>query len=152
MAVYLVQHGVAMPKEENPDRPLTEEGQKTTKLISERARDYHTKVEKIYHTEKLRAIQTAEILEYYCQPEEGRSETDGMGAKDDVKQFSARIDKNRNDMFVGHLPFMEKLASYMVSGNENNAVFKFQNSGIIKLEYSEDDGWQITGAFLPKPV
>ena len=37
-------------------------------------------------------------------------------------------------MLVGHLPFMEKLTSYLVTGNADKTVFKFQNGGIVCLE------------------
>ncbi|NIN53050.1 MAG: phosphohistidine phosphatase SixA, partial [Nitrososphaeria archaeon] len=34
---------------------------------------------------------------------------------------------------VGHLPFLDKLASLLVAGVEDANVVAFQNSGIVKL-------------------
>jgi phosphohistidine phosphatase len=53
-------------------------------------------------------------------------------------------------MLVGHLPFMEKLTSYLVTGNADKTVFKFQNGGIVCLE--EDvakNSWFIKWTLMP---
>jgi len=41
-------------------------------------------------------------------------------------------------MVVGHLPFMERLVSYLVSGSPETQVVKFQNSGIVCLDTEID--------------
>lgn len=34
---------------------------------------------------------------------------------------------------VGHLPFLDRLASLLVAGHEGAAVVAFQNAGLVKL-------------------
>jgi phosphohistidine phosphatase len=45
-------------------------------------------------------------------------------------------------MLVGHLPFMEKLAGYMLTGDADQAVIDFNNAGIVCLK-QEDERWQV---------
>jgi phosphohistidine phosphatase len=53
-------------------------------------------------------------------------------------------------MLVGHLPFMDRMASYLVTGSTNRPVFKFQNSGIVCLHKNPDtDSWVIVWTLMP---
>ncbi len=52
----------------------------------------------------------------------------------DVRIFAATIELEENVMVVGHMPFMERLVSFLITGSENCRVYKFQNSGIVCLD------------------
>ncbi len=53
-------------------------------------------------------------------------------------------------MYVGHLPFMERMASYLTTGNPDLKIFKFQNGGIVCLDKDENDQyWYIKWALMP---
>ena len=58
----------------------------------------------------------------------------GISPLDDVRPFAARIDPQANGMVVGHMPFMERLVSYLTTGSEEIRVYRFQNSGIVCLD------------------
>jgi phosphohistidine phosphatase len=153
MTIYLVQHGKSVSKEENPERPLSEIGAEEAEKIASKLKDYNIRLTSIFHTNKLRAVQTAEILQSYFNASQGTKEIAGMNPNDDVRLFAANIDKVDNAMYVGHLPFMEKLASFLTTGDDSQGIFKFQNAGVVKLQYfSDEESWFITGSFLPKPI
>ncbi len=62
MKIYLMQHGKPVSKEENPDRPLSEEGRRD---VGKMALLLHTCIPlpgEILHSGKTRAEQTAEII------------------------------------------------------------------------------------------
>jgi len=64
MRLYLVQHGKAKSKDEDPDRPLTDQGRNDIKKVAVfLAENAGLKVTSIYHSGKTRARQTAEVLE-----------------------------------------------------------------------------------------
>ncbi|MDZ7665661.1 MAG: hypothetical protein U5K27_10105 [Desulfotignum sp.] len=42
---------------------------------------------------------------------------DGIGPIDDVADLGNRIDPESNMMIVGHLPYMERLVSFLTAGN-----------------------------------
>ncbi len=53
---------------------------------------------------------------------------------DDVRNFASSIEPQENWMVVGHMPFMERLVSYLTTGSEDILVYRFQNSGIVCLD------------------
>lgn len=49
-----------------------------------------------------------------------------------------------------HLPFMERLTSYLITGSIEKRVFKFQNGGIVCLERDAGSGgWFIKWSLVP---
>jgi phosphohistidine phosphatase len=151
MALYLVQHGKARPQELDPERGLSEEGRAEVERIAVLARGYQVKIAAIVHSGKKRAHQTAEIFAAKLGPGISLSAASGMDPNDDVISFAARLEAGSNLMYVGHLPFMEKLTSFLITGSVEKPVFKFQNGGIVCLDAHEDAGtWIIKWALMPR--
>ena len=115
MALYLVQHGKSLSKDVDPDQGLSQEGIAETKRIAEVAANYRIAVSHIKHSVKTRAQQTADIFASALNPAGGITEVAGLKPMDDVATFAATIDPDENAMLVGHLPFMERMASYLVT-------------------------------------
>ena len=151
MPIYLVQHGLSNPKEVDPDRRLTEEGAADVTRIAGVAKGYSVKVAKILHSGKERARMTAEIFAKHLLPPLGVAQIDGINPDDDVISFAQSVDPDSGTMYVGHLPFMQKLASFLVSGNDRITVFKFQNGGIVCLDRDVNAKlWHIKWALMPR--
>lgn len=150
MALFLVQHGKSLPKDKDPSKGLSEEGIAETKHIAEVAKGYGVKVSSITHSGKTRARQTAEIFASVLEPEGGVQESSGLNPLDDVTAFADTIDSTENRMLVGHLPFMERMTSYLITGPIERKVFKFQNSGIVCLDKDPDSmSWVIKWSLMP---
>ena len=150
MALFLVQHGKSLPKNEDPKKGLSKEGIAETKRIAEVAKGYNIHVSGITHSGKTRARQTAEIIESILKPEGGIQESSGLNPIDDVTAFAEKIDSTANRMLVGHLPFMERMTSYLITGSIEKPVFKFQNSGIVCLDkYPTTPFWVIKWTLMP---
>jgi len=151
MALYLVQHGKSLSKDVDPDQGLSQEGIAETKRIAEVAANYRVNVSHIKHSVKTRAHKTAEIFASALNPAGGIMEVAGLKPMDDVATFAATMDPDENTMLVGHLPFMERMASYLVTGSTDKPVFKFQNSGIVCLNKNPDnESWVIVWTLMPK--
>ncbi len=149
MAVYLVQHGKSHDKDVDPDRSLTDEGIADINRIAEVASGYKVNVNCIRHSGKKRALQTAEIFAKTLKPANGLSESPGLNPNDDVTNYVKEINHD-NLMIVGHLPFMEKLCSYLILGSTEKTVFQFQNGGIVCLDKKSDsDFWIIKWTLMP---
>lgn len=142
MALFLVQHGISAAKEVDPQKGLTDKGRSETERIARVARDYKIPVRMVVHSGKKRAEQTAAIYSSTLSGNLPLATVSGIAPLDDVKVFAATIDSEENMMVVGHLPFMERLVSYLTTGLEDICVYKFQNSGIVCLDRSinETDG------------
>ena len=150
MALFLVQHGKSLSKDIDPDQGLSEDGVAETLSIAEVARGYHVSVNCIKHSVKTRARRTAEIFASALDPEEGLQEITGIKPMDDVAAFAKSIHPEANTMLVGHLHFMERITSFLITGSIENSVFKFQNSGIVRLDQdSETKSWFIKWTLMP---
>lgn len=151
MALYLVQHGKSLPKDQDPDQGLSEEGKAETEMIAQTARDKGITVFQIRHSVKTRARKTAEILARSLSPNQGVQEISGIKPMDDVAEAAVGLDPSENIMLVGHLPFMERMTAFLVTGSIDKPIFKFQNSGIVSLDKDPDtQSWVIVWALLPK--
>lgn len=148
MALFLVQHGLSLSKDKDPEKGLSKAGEKDTWRIADVAKSYAIPVAKIVHSGKKRAAQTGAIFQDALQPESELSEISGIKPMDDVTAFGDTLDSAANLMVVGHLPFMEKLVSYLSAGRTDKRVYKFQNSGIVCLD-REDDDWFIKWTLNP---
>ncbi|MGD8739469.1 MAG: phosphohistidine phosphatase SixA [Desulfobacterales bacterium] len=151
MALYLIQHGKSLSKDQDPDQGLSAEGIAETERIANQAKDDGVTVSQIKHSVKTRARQTAEIFAGALNPKQGIREVSGIKPLDDVAEYAANIDPLENIMLVGHLPFMERLTSFLIMGSIDKPVFKFQNSGIVCLDKDpEAQAWTIRWALMPK--
>jgi len=151
MTLYLVQHGQSLPKDVDPAQGLSEEGVVDTERIAGVAKSYHINVGQILHSVKTRAQKTADIFASALNPTGGVKEVEGLKPMDDVAAFAASINPDTNTMLVGHLPFMERMASYLVTGSLDKPVFKFQNSGIVCLDKDPaSESWVIVWTLMPR--
>jgi len=151
MRLYLVQHGEAKSEAEDPERPLTMRGEEETRKISAAAKRMGLHPSTIYHSGKKRAAQTAEIIAGTL----GLSVRLGQGLNpnDDVRPWVERISKAAEDlMIVGHLPFLEKLASFLVCGDEGTKAVMFRYSALLCLEKKESGGWAVDWIIRPEMV
>ena len=150
MPLYLVQHGQSLPKNVDPDQGLSEEGVTETDRIAGVAKSYHINVGLILHSVKTRARKTADIFASALNPAGGVKEVEGLKPMDDAATFAGSINPDANTMLVGHLPFMERMTSYLVTGSIDKPVFKFQNSGIVCLDQdTETKSWIIIWTLMP---
>lgn len=138
MEIYLSQHAQAKSSKEDPARPISEEGESITRRVAEYLEKVGIKVDNIYHSGKLRAKQTADILaKSICLT--GRAEMkSGLEPSDDVRPIVEWLEQHASEeinsiVIVAHLPFLNKLASLLTSGNENAHIVMFHNSGLVKL-------------------
>lgn len=151
MALYLIQHGKSLPKDQDPDQGLSAEGIAETQRISNAAKDYGVAVSQIRHSVKTRARQTAEIFGGALNPKQGIREVSGIKPLDDVAEYAANIDPAEDIMLVGHLPFMQRMTAFLITESIDKPVFKFQNSGIVCLDKDpETQAWVILWALMPK--
>ena len=138
MALFLVQHGISASKDMDPERGLTDVGREETNRIAIVAKEYKIPVQKIVHSGKKRAEQTAGIYHEALALETPMQIISGINPMDDVQNFAASIVPQENWMVVGHMPFMERLVSFLTTGTEDIRVYQFQNSGIVCLDLEGD--------------
>jgi len=150
MKLYLIQHGEAKPEAEDPERSLTVRGEKEVMAVSKMAGGLPIRPLRIYHSGKLRAKQTAEIIANALTISDLQS-APGLNPNDDIHPWVERISKEREDlMLVGHLPFLEKLTSFLLCGDEKAGLVLFRYGAIVCLDQKGDKGWAVRWILTPE--
>lgn len=151
MKLYLVRHGEAVSPEIDPNQPLAKETFKKLESFAIVLKNCRLEIAKIFHSSKLRAKQTAEILAKTCAPNIPLQEKPGLKPNDPIDSILEEIDsENHNLMIIGHLPFFQSLLCYLLK-TENAQLFRFQAGSIVCLE-KETFGWILSWALFPELV
>lgn len=151
MRVYLVQHGESVPEELDPTRPLTAQGKANVEILAQFLKKAGVKIDVIWHSTKLRAKQTAQLLEEVLLPYQGILEKQRLNPNDPVGPVKEKIvmEGIENLMIVGHLPFLSKLVSLFLTDTEARPLVHFKEGGILALEQSEKGNWEISWMMVP---
>ncbi len=151
MLLYLVRHGEAKSKEEDPAQGLTEKGARDVRKVAAFAGAAGLTTRRIFHSGKTRAMQTAQLLAEHIKPHEGISETDGLAPMDDPELWMKRIlEKNEDIMLVGHLPYMGKFAASLLCGDRGKSIVDFKAGTLVCLKRSEDGAWSVEWMIVPE--
>ena len=151
MSIYLSQHGKSASKEVDPRRGLTPEGSREVASVAQALARAGVAVREIWHSGKARADESAQIFAASLAPTAGVRSRDGVDPLDDVIAFAESLPKNGDVMVVGHLPFMERLVSFLVTGEADGRVVRFQNGAVVCMDWdTEGDRWVIDWTVYPK--
>ncbi len=145
MHIYLVQHGVALPKDVDEQRPLSEFGRNEIHKVASVLKEKEINITKMCHSGKLRARETAEIFGGVLGISD-ITEVSGMNPNDDAREFCNTLIE-RDVMYVGHLPQLQHVVSYLVANSEDADVLRFSNGGIVCIENSGNHSeilWYLT--------
>jgi phosphohistidine phosphatase len=147
--LYLVQHGESVDESVDPQRPLSPNGRTSVERVAEGAARWGLEVDRILHSGKLRAEQTAAIFADRLHPREGVVVQTGLAPNDDVQPVAEAVPTwSGSVMVVGHLPFLSRLASCLLIDDPQQALIQFRNGGIVGLA-REAEHWTITCAIPP---
>lgn len=137
MDIYLMQHGVATSEEEDPSRPLTPAGRDSVERVSARASQAGVRAGSCVHSGKVRAEQTARILGdavgANVQAHPGLNPSDQVQPMADWLVAQRGVSPEGAIVVVGHLPFLDRLASLLVTGRDDAQAVRFQNAALVKL-------------------
>lgn len=153
MTLYLVQHGLALSKDVDPERPLDPQGVEDVQRIAEFLRKTGMSVDRIVHSGKMRAHQTADILAEAVLASGESEAIDGIAPNDPVGEFAKTVSRLKHDtMVVGHLPFMAKLVSWLATGKEEPAIVAYEPGSVVCLQSDEEMRWQIKWMLRPDMI
>ena len=151
MRLYVVRHGSAKSKDEDPERNLSDDGIQEVSKIAAFLKPLDLKVDTIYHSGKARARGTAEILAKAVKSSNGVKQREGLNPNDDPRKFSKEIiDLGEDVMIAGHLPFVARLVSRLVTGDNDNVLIDFPPGGLLCLERTGEKQWVIKWMVRPE--
>lgn len=153
MFLYLVRHGEARREEEDPSRALSEKGMFEVSRVAAHVAQINLQVFGIFHSPKLRARQTADILCRHLKPLKGLAEVKGLAPLDPPDIWVERIrTMHDNIMLVGHLPHLGRLASLLLCGQSTKNIIAFRPAGITCLCRDDAGIWSIEWMLNPDVV
>lgn len=152
MRLFLMQHGEAKSKEEDPDRPLTERGraevEAVARLLSQRRLVPRVAV---FHSGKTRAKETAEILASTLNTVRGVTEWEGLQPMDEPGFWAASLGETEEDtVLVGHLPHLSRLAALLLACDVAREPISFRMGAMLGLERRENEGWSVLWYVTPE--
>lgn len=150
MNIYLVRHGEAKAKSAAPDRPLTDAGAEDVARVARAVAAVETELAAVWHSEKLRARQTAQIFEREIIPEEGASVREGLLPNDDPSVVREALrGREGSVMLVGHLPHLSRLASLLLTGRAEREILGLGTASVAALRGANDE-WRLVWHLVPE--
>ena len=151
MRVYLAQHGLAVPKETDPERPLSEQGREEVRRLADLLEGAGIRVEQALHSGKTRAEQSAALLARAVLPGGQAQGRPGLGPNDPVEPLASEIESwSADSLLVGHLPFLGRLASLLLASDADRSTLAFQPGSLACLERDQDGHWALVWMLRPE--
>ena len=155
MYLYLVQHAEAKPKEEDPDRHLSERGLETIRRVASfLSQNADIRLHSILHSDRTRALETAQVLGEKLNPSRGLEEAKELSPTSTPWGWVERLAQITNDiMIVGHLPHLQRLSSILLCQDEHKKILEFVKGCVICF-FKDESGiwtvqWMLTPAVIP---
>jgi phosphohistidine phosphatase len=146
--LYILRHGEAKPKHEDPDRGLSERGRQEVEAICGIFCKTNPQIEEIWHSGKNRAGQTAEVLAAGLRIDDRVHPRSGLNPNDPVAPLLKEIrGRETNLAIVGHLPQLGRLVSVLLLGTERE-LLDLPAAGLVCLE-NIDDSWRLNWFLTP---
>ncbi|MFC2075260.1 phosphohistidine phosphatase SixA [Bdellovibrionota bacterium] len=153
MEILLVRHAEAESSEVNPNRPLSKIGVGNIRKVATFIKSKVWDCQKILHSDKLRAEQTAKHLAGIAFPDAKIELSTGLSPNDSISRVAEQLEKeSENLILVGHLPFMDKLVGLLSEGDELETPFSFPPAGVVCLEFDGVGYWKIKWTVTPDTI
>jgi phosphohistidine phosphatase len=137
--LFLVHHGDAVDAGSNPMRPLSDRGAVETNVLAEKAAARGARPDRIWHSGKLRARQTAEAYWRHGNPFASCSAVHGLQPGDPTNWIVDALEAETGDvMLVGHFPQLPRLLARLISGDSEAGPVDFPPNGIVALEKTNE--------------
>ncbi|MFW5837893.1 MAG: phosphohistidine phosphatase SixA [Desulfovibrionaceae bacterium] len=137
MEILLMQHGVSLSRELNPERPLSPVGKEQAGRTGKLLQSLGLQFAAILTSPKARAVETAMIVaEAVGFPPQRITASDAFKPKtmpqDSADMLRAYEGPNRV-LVAGHLPNLAELASHLLTRGPSLSIV-FENTGLVCLE------------------
>ena len=148
MFLYILQHGEAVAKDIDPERPLSEQGARDIRILAMHMKNMGVQLGTIFHSGKLRARQSADIIAEVLAPEIEPVQADGLNPNDDPALIADDIAQmNGAVLIASHMPFVSRLCSTLLTGT-TAAEFASLPGTLFCLEKA-DHRWRL--AYMLRP-
>ena len=140
MEIYLMQHGPALPKEQDPDEGLSPDGEARIHASGKALKKMGVTFDVILSSPKKRSRQTAAIVaEEVGFPPEKIMDTEKVKAmtppEETIKTLTEHAGKERI-LIAGHLPSVAEVASFLLTEG-SKALVEFEMGGCCRIDVED---------------
>ncbi len=142
MLLLLIRHAHAGDRDperwpDDRDRPLTDKGRKTQRRVSRVLGELELVPTYVLTSPWLRAAQTAEVLVGELALDRPATQTENLARAPDPSRLADDIGEPGNNAIValvGHSPWMEELASLLLTGSTTGLRMDYPKSGVMGID------------------
>ena len=151
MKLYLAQHGDAVPKEQDPDRPLSEVGRRDVTRMGIWLAAAGVRTQQVFNSGKTRARESAETLARAMLCADAPQMLAGIAPNDPVIPIARALAQwDRDTLLVGHQPFLGRLVSLLLTGKESPAIVSFTPGSVVCLQRESEAAWVLAWMLRPE--
>ena len=144
MRLYIVQHGDSVPKDIDPDRPLSDRGRADVQRLTEWLLSHKVQIAQILHSGKTRAKETAEILRPLLKSPSQIHESAGLGPNDSPEALLYQLlDPKKDTLVAGHMPFVARTVSQALTGAPDRQLVEFVPGSVAGIERNDGASWRL---------
>jgi phosphohistidine phosphatase len=146
--LYILQHGEAVAKEIDAERPLSEQGIRDIRILALHMQNMGVQRGNVFHSGKLRAQQSARLVAETISPGVQPLQTEGLNPNDDPTVIIEDIEQmDENILIASHMPFVSRLCSTLLTGT-TDAEFASMPGTLFCLEKA-DNKWRLVYMLRP---
>jgi len=140
MEIYLMQHGPALPKDQDPEEGLNPEGEARIHASGQALKKMGVAFDAILSSPKKRSKQTAAIVAQEVGfPLENIVETPkvkAMTPPEETIQALSELSGTERVLIAGHLPSVAEVASFLLT-QDSKAAVQFEMGGCCRIDVDE---------------
>jgi len=140
MEIYLMQHGSALPKEQDPEEGLSPDGKASIHASGKALKKMGITFDVMLSSPKKRSKQTASIVaEEVGFPPEKIVETEKVKAMthpEETLTILAEYSSNQRILIAGHLPSVAEVASFLLTEG-SKATIEFERGGCCRIDVED---------------
>lgn len=150
MKLYLMRHGAYELENIHNGNPLSEQGKTDVTRIADFLSRNPIPVSHIFHSEKKRALQTAELISRGFNSTHPLQLHESLNPNDDIEALmDSVLEWDEDILIVGHLPYLSKLASKLIVNDEYKEILSFTTGTLACLERIEQTRFSINWVLAP---
>lgn len=148
MQLYLMRHGQAALNPTSMHVSLTPRGRQDAELMGKFARDEALDFNNIWHSDKTRAKQTAQIVAKAVGRSACLTERPDLTPESDIHSVvqdlnAARKNNVGNILIVSHMPFLPRLSYDLLSNEQYPSALEFHTATMACFSPNDSNGWTL---------
>lgn len=153
MRLYIIRHGEALSPGVDPQRSLSGEGRRQAGLIGKFMQQAQVRVSEIWHSEKTRARETAQLIQESGSLGGTLIEKSGLLPNDPVETIATELNALDSEIcIVGHLPFVGLLGAELTNPGDSGPQFVFETCAALCLERQGRGLWAVRWMISPAEI